>query len=172
MQACKLEVMAIMIQLLVKIPENSMILLHACAHNPTGVDPSQEQWKELSQLVKDRKLYVFFDMAYQGFASGDVDGDAFAVRQFLEDGHNICLAHSYAKNMGLYGERAGAFTVVCQDKEEASRVMSQIKILIRPMYSNPPIHGARIVTEILSNHTFSDFLGILRFIFSFYLLSA
>jgi len=134
-----------------KIPENSMILLHACAHNPTGVDPSQEQWKELSQLCKDRKLYVFFDMAYQGFASGDVDGDAFAVRQFLDDGHNICLAQSYAKNMGLYGERAGAFTVVCQDKEEASRVMSQIKILIRPMYSNPPIHGARIVTEILSN---------------------
>ena len=88
---------------------------------------------------------------HQGFASGDVDVDGFAVRQFLEDGHNICLAQSYAKNMGLYGERAGAFTVVCQDKEEASRVNSQIKILIRPMYSSPPIHGARIVTEILSN---------------------
>jgi len=134
-----------------KIPENSIILLHACAHNPTGVDPRPEQWKELSALVKERKLYAFFDMAYQGFASGDVDADAFAVRQFLEDGHNICLAQSYAKNMGLYGERAGAFTVVCQDKEEASRVNSQIKILIRPMYSNPPIHGARIVSEILSN---------------------
>jgi len=134
-----------------KIPENSIVLLHACAHNPTGVDPSKEQWKELSKIVKDKKLYAFFDMAYQGFASGDVDGDAFAVRQFLEDGHNICLAQSYAKNMGLYGERAGAFTVVCQDKEEASRVNSQIKILIRPMYSNPPIHGARIVSEILSN---------------------
>merc|ERR1712012_673262 len=134
-----------------KIPENSIILLHACAHNPTGVDPRPEQWKELSALVKERKLYAFFDMAYQGFASGDVDADAFAVRQFLEDGHNICLAQSYAKNMGLYGERAGAFTVVCQDKEEADRVMSQIKILIRPMYSNPPIHGARIVSEILSN---------------------
>ena len=126
-------------------------MLHACAHNPTGVDPSREQWKELSKICKDRNLYVYFDMAYQGFASGDVDGDAFAVRQFLEDGHNICLAQSYAKNMGLYGERAGAFTVVCKDKEEAKRVESQIKILIRPMYSNPPIHGARIVTEILSN---------------------
>ena len=89
-------------------------MLHACAHNPTGVDPNKEQWKELSKIVKDKKLYAFFDMAYQGFASGDVDGDAFAVRQFLEDGHNICLAQSYAKNMGLYGERAGAFTVVCQ----------------------------------------------------------
>jgi len=134
-----------------KIPENSIILLHACAHNPTGVDPRPEQWKELSSIIKERKLYVYFDMAYQGFASGDVDGDAFAVRHFLEEGHNICLAQSYAKNMGLYGERAGCFTVVCQDKEEASRVMSQIKILIRPMYSNPPIHGARIVTEILGN---------------------
>jgi len=133
------------------IPENSIILLHACAHNPTGVDPRPEQWKELSQIIKDRKLYAFFDMAYQGFASGDVDYDAFAVRYFLEEGHNICLAQSYAKNMGLYGERAGCFTIVCQDKEEASRVNSQIKILIRPMYSNPPIHGARIVSEILSN---------------------
>lgn len=133
------------------IPEKSVILLHACAHNPTGVDPKPEQWKELSQLIKQKNLYVFFDMAYQGFASGDVDGDAFAVRQFLKDGHSICLAQSYAKNMGLYGERAGAFSVICQDKEEADRVMSQVKILIRPLYSNPPVHGARIVTEILSN---------------------
>eukprot|EP00096_Caligus_rogercresseyi_P000224 TRINITY_DN105_c0_g1_i1.p1 TRINITY_DN105_c0_g1~~TRINITY_DN105_c0_g1_i1.p1 ORF type:complete len:427 (-),score=114.29 TRINITY_DN105_c0_g1_i1:81-1361(-) len=133
------------------IPEKSVILLHACAHNPTGVDPKPEQWKELSALIKKKNLYVFFDMAYQGFASGNVDGDAFAVRQFLKDGHNICLAQSYAKNMGLYGERIGAFTVVCQDKEEASRVASQIKILIRPMYSNPPIHGARVVSQILSD---------------------
>lgn len=133
------------------MPEKSVILLHACAHNPTGVDPKPEQWKELSHLIKSKNHYAYFDMAYQGFASGDVDADAFAVRQFLEDGHLICLAQSYAKNMGLYGERAGAFTVVCQDKEEADRVMSQIKILIRPLYSNPPVHGARIVTEILSN---------------------
>jgi len=134
-----------------KIPEKSIILLHACAHNPTGVDPKPDQWRELSKVIKQRNLYVFFDMAYQGFASGNVDGDAFAVREFLKDGHDICLAQSYAKNMGLYGERAGAFTVVCKDKEEADRVMSQIKILIRPMYSNPPIHGSRLVTEILSN---------------------
>ena len=99
-----------------KIPENSIIVLHACAHNPTGVDPRPEQWKELSQLIKSRNLYVYFDMAYQGFASGDVDTDAFAVRLFIEDGHNICLSQSFAKNMGLYGERAGAFTVVCQVK--------------------------------------------------------
>ena len=89
-------------------------MLHACAHNPTGVDPTPEQWKELSNIIKERKLYVYFDMAYQGFASGDVDHDAFAIRHFLAEGHNICLAQSYAKNMGLYGERAGAFTIVCQ----------------------------------------------------------
>ena len=96
------------------IPEGSVILLHACAHNPTGVDPTPEQWKEMSALIKSKNLLPYFDMAYQGFASGDVDGDAFAVRHFLEEGHNICLAQSYAKNMGLYGERAGCFTVVCQ----------------------------------------------------------
>ena len=101
-------------QAISNIPEESIILLHACAHNPTGVDPNPEQWKELSQLIKKKNLYPFFDMAYQGFATGSVDGDSFAVRQFLEDGHNICLSQSYAKNMGLYGERAGAFTLVCQ----------------------------------------------------------
>lgn len=97
-----------------KIPERSVILLHACAHNPIGVDPRPEQWRELSKVIRGRNLYVFFDMAYQGFASGDVDGDAFAVRQFIKDGHDMCLAQSYAKNMGLYGERAGAFTVVAK----------------------------------------------------------
>ena len=96
------------------IPEESIILLHACAHNPTGVDPNPEQWKELSQLIKEKNLYPFFDMAYQGFATGCVDDDSFAVRQFLKDGHNICLSQSYAKNMGLYGKRPGAFTTVCK----------------------------------------------------------
>jgi len=134
-----------------KIPEGSIIMLHACAHNPTGVDPTPEQWKEMSAVIMARKLLPFFDMAYQGFASGDVDKDAFAVRQFLDDGHNILLSQSYSKNMGLYGERTGAFTVVCADKDEAARVESQIKIIVRPLYSNPPRHGARIVTEILSN---------------------
>lgn len=89
-------------------------------------------------------------MAYQGFASGSVDRDAFAVRLFVKDGHQIALCQSYAKNMGLYGERAGAFSLITSSKEEADRTLSQLKILIRPMYSNPPIHGARIVTTILS----------------------
>jgi len=129
----------------------SLVLLHACAHNPTGVDPSADQWNALSEVIKAKGGLAFFDMAYQGFASGDVDKDAHAVRRFLDDGHNIVLSQSFAKNMGLYGERAGAFSVVCQDKDEAARVMSQLKILIRPMYSNPPVNGARIVTEILND---------------------
>lgn len=133
------------------IPEHSIILLHACAHNPTGVDPNPEQWAELSNIIKKKKLFPFFDMAYQGFASGSIDRDAHAVRAFLKDGHFIALAQSYAKNMGLYGERAGAFSLTCASKEEADKVMSQIKILIRAMYSNPPIHGAKIVSEILGD---------------------
>lgn len=133
-----------------KIPEGNVIVLHACAHNPTGVDPKPEQWKEMSALIKNKKLFPFFDMAYQGFASGDTVKDAFALRRFIEDGHEVALAQSYAKNMGLYGERAGAFTIVCGSKEEADRNMSQMKIIIRGMYSSPPIHGARIVTKVLT----------------------
>jgi len=133
-----------------KIPEGSIILLHACAHNPTGVDPRPQQWEELSQLVKKKRLYPFFDMAYQGFASGDIDRDAFPVRQFLKDGHQLCLAQSFAKNMGLYGERVGAFTIIGENPDEAKRVMSQLKILIRPMISNPPVYGARLANLILT----------------------
>ncbi|MGH0142286.1 UNVERIFIED_CONTAM: hypothetical protein FKN15_002868 [Acipenser sinensis] len=133
-----------------KIPEKSIVLFHACAHNPTGVDPKPEQWKELAALVKKRSLFPFFDMAYQGFASGDIDRDAWAVRHFIDQGLNIVLSQSYAKNMGLYGERVGGFTVVCIDAEEAKRVESQLKILIRPMYSNPPMNGARIAATIMN----------------------
>ncbi|KAL8380815.1 hypothetical protein RB595_005214 [Gaeumannomyces hyphopodioides] len=131
-------------------PKGSIFLFHACAHNPTGVDPTQEQWREIEAAVKEAGHYVFFDMAYQGFASGDVDRDAFALRHFVAQGHNVCLAQSFAKNMGLYGERAGIFSVVTESAEEKKRVDSQIKILVRPMYSNPPIHGARIAAEILN----------------------
>ncbi|UNI19759.1 Aspartate transaminase [Purpureocillium takamizusanense] len=132
-------------------PKGSIFLLHACAHNPTGVDPTPEQWREVSKVVKKQGHFAFFDMAYQGFASGDCDKDAFAVRHFVEQGHQIALCQSFAKNMGLYGERVGAFSLVCADAAEKKRVDSQLKILIRPLYSNPPIHGARIASEILSS---------------------
>lgn len=132
-------------------PNGSVFLFHACAHNPTGVDPTQEQWKQLSQITKDHGHFAFFDMAYQGFASGNIDQDAFAVRYFVEQGHNVALCQSFAKNMGLYGERVGAFSIVCEDAAEKKRVDSQLKIIIRPIYSNPPIHGARIASTILGD---------------------
>lgn len=145
-----------MVEDLSSAPPESVILLHACAHNPTGVDPKPEQWKELSSLFTKKNLFPFFDMAYQGFASGNVDRDASAVRTFLSDGHKIALAQSFAKNMGLYGERVGLFSLTTLDTDEAARILSQLKIIARGMYSNPPIHGARIVAEILSNSQLKD----------------
>ncbi|CBF85970.1 hypothetical protein AN1993.2 [Aspergillus nidulans FGSC A4] len=132
-------------------PNNSIILLHACAHNPTGVDPTQDQWRQISNVMKEKGHFAFFDMAYQGFASGNADTDAFAPRHFVEQGHNIALCQSFAKNMGLYGERVGAFSLVCESAEEKKRVDSQIKILIRPFYSNPPVHGARVASTIMND---------------------
>ena len=127
------------------------MLLHACAHNPTGVDPTQAQWKEISDLLTEKKLFPFFDMAYQGFASGSTTRDAFAVRHFVSQGHNVALCQSFAKNMGLYGERVGAFSLTTTNEEEKKRVESQLKIIVRPMYSNPPLHGAHIASTILSD---------------------
>ena len=133
------------------MPEGSCILLHACAHNPTGMDPTPEQWKEISDAVAERNLLPFFDCAYQGFASGDARKDAAAIRMFVEDGHKIALVQSFSKNFGLYGQRIGALSVVADDPEEAQRVVSQLKKHIRPAYSNPPRHGARIVSKILAS---------------------
>jgi len=126
-------------------------LLHACAHNPTGVDPSKEQWEELSRVIKEKEHFALFDLAYQGFASGDPERDALPVRQFVKDGHLISVCQSFAKNFGLYGERIGAFNIIAANPDEALAIESQLKILIRPMYSNPPVHGARIVSTILSD---------------------
>ena len=137
-------------------PAASIVLLHACAHNPTGIDPTQEQWKKISEVVKRKGHYPFFDMAYQGFASGDTVRDAFALRYFIAQGHNLCLSQSFAKNMGLYGERVGAFSIACENADEKKRVDSQIKILVRPLYSNPPVHGARIASEILDDQSLNQ----------------
>ncbi|CAM9546945.1 unnamed protein product [Laminaria digitata] len=136
--------------------DESIFLLHACAHNPTGVDPTREQWAELSKLMKSKKQIAFFDCAYQGFASGDAEKDAWAIRRFVDDGHCLVLAQSFAKNFGLYGERIGALSVVCNDADEAARVASQLKLVIRPMYSSPPVYGARLVAEILSDEALSE----------------
>jgi len=132
-------------------PDGAVVLLHACAHNPTGCDPTKEQWATISDLVKEKNLQVFFDSAYQGFASGDAEADAFALRYFVEQGHNVMLAQSFAKNFGLYGERCGTLSFITNDADEKERVMSQVKRIIRPMYSSPPIHGSSIVRTVLTN---------------------
>lgn len=130
-------------------PSGSIVLLHACAHNPTGVDPTIDEWEQIRQLMRSKSLLPFFDSAYQGFASGSLDKDAQSVRMFVADGGELLMAQSYAKNMGLYGERVGALSIVCGSADVAVRVESQLKLVIRPMYSNPPLHGASIVATIL-----------------------
>ncbi|KAF7284028.1 glutamate oxaloacetate transaminase 1 [Rhynchophorus ferrugineus] len=132
-------------------PEGAVIILHACAHNPTGCDPTQEQWKQIASVIKDKKLFPFFDSAYQGFASGDLDKDAWAVRYFVTQGFELFCAQSYAKNFGLYNERTGNLSVVMNNPSEVPAVKSQITLTVRGMYSNPPSHGARIVSHVLSN---------------------
>jgi aspartate aminotransferase len=132
-------------------PENSIMLLHACAHNPTGCDPSLEQWKSISSAIKEKNHHVFFDSAYQGFASGDAEKDASALRLFVKEGHNVALAQSFAKNFGLYGERCGTLSFLCPTADIKDKVVSQMKLIIRPMYSSPPIHGSSIVKTVLSN---------------------
>jgi aspartate/tyrosine/aromatic aminotransferase len=127
----------------------SIILIHGCAHNPTGADPTPEQWHKLANVMKENDLFPFFDLAYQGFASGDLDKDGYGVRHFLKEGFQMVVAQSFAKTMGLYGERTGALHIVCADKPTAEKVMSQVKISVRSNYSNPPLHGARIAGKIL-----------------------
>ena len=113
------------------------------------MDPTLDQWKEISETVKKQKLLPFFDCAYQGFASGDATIDAASVRMFVEDGHHLATVQSFSKNFGMYGQRIGALSVVGATEDEAKRVVSQMKLVIRPMYSNPPRHGARLVSTIL-----------------------
>ncbi|KAL6534135.1 Aspartate aminotransferase, cytoplasmic [Orobanche hederae] len=132
-------------------PEGSFVLLHGCAHNPTGIDPTPEQWQGIADVIQEKSHIPFFDVAYQGFASGNLDKDASSVRLFAARGMELLIAQSYSKNLGLYAERIGAINVVCSSSDDAKRVKSQLKRIGRPMYSNPPIHGARIVANIVGN---------------------
>ncbi|KAF5726197.1 aspartate aminotransferase cytoplasmic-like [Tripterygium wilfordii] len=129
----------------------AIVLLQTSGHNPTGVDPTLQQWEQIRQLIRTKGLLPFFDCAYQGFVSGNLDMDAESVRIFVADGGECLAAQSYSKNMGLYGERIGALNIVCKTADVASRVESQLKLIIRPMYSNPPMHGASIVAAILKD---------------------
>ncbi|KND00863.1 uncharacterized protein SPPG_03967 [Spizellomyces punctatus DAOM BR117] len=132
-------------------PNGSIICLHPCAHNPTGVDPTPEEWKLIAEVIRDKSHFPFFDCAYQGFASGDLDRDAGAVRYFVEQGFELLVAQSYSKNIGLYGERTGCLTVVTRTPEQATAVRSQLCKLQRAMISMPPAFGARIVSMILND---------------------
>ncbi|POA98337.1 aromatic amino acid aminotransferase [Chromobacterium sinusclupearum] len=128
----------------------SVIVLHACCHNPTGADLSAAQWEEVVSVCRERGLVPFLDMAYQGFADG-IDADALAVRLFAVSGLQFFIASSFSKSFSLYGERVGALSIVTSGKDESARVLSQLKRVIRTNYSNPPIHGAAIVAAVLSS---------------------
>ena len=112
-------------------PSGAVVILHACAHNPTGVDATKEQWAKIAEVCKSRNLFVFFDCAYQGFASGSLDTDAWAVRYFVEQGFEIFCSQSFSKNFGLYNERAGNLTVVVKDKSVMTNFQAQITLIVR-----------------------------------------
>ena len=144
-------------------PAGSIILLHACAHNPTGCDLSEDQWNEVLTIVTENKLLAFFDLAYQGFATGDLSVDAYPVRLFASKGLTFLVAQSLAKNFGLYGERIGALHVVCQEADTAKLVLSHMESIARNTYLTPPMHGALIVDTIWRNPDLKeDYLNQLR----------
>ncbi len=128
----------------------SIVALHACCHNPTGVDLSSEQWRELASIFKTHELIAMVDLAYQGFGTG-VDADGAAVRLFAEQGLTFFVASSFSKSFSLYGERVGALTIVTKSSDEAARVLSQLKRVIRTNYSNPPTHGGSVVAAVLND---------------------
>ncbi|MDW6004145.1 amino acid aminotransferase [Vibrio mangrovi] len=127
-----------------------IVLLHGCCHNPTGIDPTAEEWETLAKLMAEKGLIPLFDFAYQGFAKG-VEEDAAGLRIFARYNKELLVASSFSKNFGLYNERVGAFTLVAESEEIAATAFSQVKSIIRSIYSNPPAHGAAVVTTILNN---------------------
>jgi aromatic-amino-acid transaminase len=133
---------------LARLPARSIVLLHACCHNPTGVDLSREQWRALLPILRGRELIPYLDLAYQGYGDG-IDEDAFAVRLLADNGLSFFVANSFSKSMSVYGERAGALSVVCADAKEAELVLGQLKATVRRNYSSPAIHAAGIVQRVL-----------------------
>ncbi|KAG0368193.1 aspartate aminotransferase [Gamsiella multidivaricata] len=132
-------------------PNGSIFLLHPCAHNPTGVDPTPEQWRQIADVMEAKGHFTFFDCAYQGFASGSLDKDAYSVRYFVERGFELFVAQSFSKNFGLYSERAGNLTIVARTPEVKNRVESQIAKAQRAVISNPPAYGSRVVSVVLND---------------------
>ncbi|PLC53527.1 aromatic amino acid aminotransferase [Pollutimonas nitritireducens] len=138
-----------MLECLQKLPEQTIVLFHACCHNPTGVDPTFEQWQQIVEIVKAKNLVPFLDIAYQGFGDG-IEEDASVVRLFAQHDLTMLISSSFSKSFSLYGERVGALTLVSSSKEESTRVLSQLKRVIRTNYSNPPTHGGTVVSTVLN----------------------
>jgi aromatic-amino-acid transaminase len=139
-----------MCEALDRLPPRSVVLLHACCHNPTGVDLSAAQWQTLIPLLRRRELIPYLDLAYQGYGDG-IEEDAYAVRAFADAGMHFFVANSFSKSMSLYGERAGALSVVCADAAEADLVLGQMKATVRRNYSSPGIHAAGVVARVLTD---------------------
>ena len=139
-----------MVACLKGLPEQSIVLLHPCCHNPTGVDLSREQWQQVIAIVAERKLIPFLDIAYQGFGDG-LDEDAYAIRALADSGLPFLVSNSFSKNLSFYGERVGGLSVVCKDAEEAGRVLGQLKFTVRRNYSSPPIHGELVTTIVMND---------------------
>lgn len=139
-----------MLDMLKTLPKRSVVLLHACCHNPTGVDLTRAQWQTLIPLLRERELLPYLDLAYQGYGEG-IEGDAWAPRALADAGLSFFIANSFSKSMSLYGERCGALSVVCADADEADRVLGQLKFTVRRNYSSPPIFGGQIVARVLGD---------------------
>lgn len=133
-----------------QIPAGDVVLLHACCHNPSGVDPTPEQWREIAAIIGERQILPLVDFAYQGFGDGIAE-DAAGLRELAQPGRELLICSSFSKNFGLYGERVGALTVVTTSEESAQRALSQVRISVRTNYSNPPTHGAAIVATVLAD---------------------
>lgn len=138
---------------IISAPSGSIFVLHQCAHNPTGVDPSREQWEELVELFMEKDHVIFFDCAYLGYASGDVNDDAFAARLCVAKGLQFLCAQSFSKNLGLYSERVGVLSVVMQGSKQKDKVRKSLEAMARGLYSSPPAHGARVAHLILTDNT-------------------
>ncbi|HLU80375.1 MAG TPA: amino acid aminotransferase [Burkholderiaceae bacterium] len=132
-----------------QLDAGTIVVLHACCHNPTGVDPTLDQWKEIARVIKERELVPFLDIAYQGFGDG-IEEDASVVRMFADQEITMLVSSSFSKSFSLYGERVGALTLICDSSDEGVRVMSQLKRVIRTNYSNPPTHGGSVVARVLN----------------------
>lgn len=139
-----------MVKSLNSFPAKTLVILHACCHNPTGADLTKDQWQTIISICQQKQLIPFLDIAYQGFADG-IEEDGAALRMFANSGMSFFVSSSFSKSFSLYGERVGALSIVTQNKEESTRVLSQLKRVIRTNYSNPPTHGAAIVATVLNS---------------------